>query len=340
MLSKQSIFKKDKKAEPIKTHHILTTANLRGLSTPSPSTAWASGQNGTVIRTIDNGETWECKQIPTAEKYDFRDIKAFDASTAYVMSAGEGEASRIYKTTNGGKSWSLQLKGTIAAEFFNSMAFWDRDNGIVLSDQVAGKFKIYLTEDGGSHWNPIPESAMPVALKGEGAFAASGSCIAVQGQQEAWFVTGVNAARVFRTDDKGKTWQAINTPIIQDSPTAGIYSIAFYDSKHGVICGGDYKKPDKGGANLATTEDGGITWKLAKVSPQYYWSAVSFTPDHTNIMVVGPKHAGLTSNEPTTLWEQSWNINLNALSFWSRNKALAVGEKGSIVEFEIKKTLG
>lgn len=340
MLSSQGIFKKDQKVKDMKVHSSLTTANLRGLSTPSPSTAWASGQNGTVIRTIDNGETWECKQIPSAEKYDFRDIKAFDANTAYAMSAGEGEASRIYKTTDGGKNWSLQLKGTIAAEFFNSMAFWDRDNGIVLSDQVDGRFKIYLTEDGGSHWKPIPASAMPAALKGEGAFAASGSCIAIQGKQEAWFGTGVNAARVFHTADKGKTWQVINTPIVQDTQTAGIHSIAFYDSKHGVICGGDYKQLDKGGANLATTEDGGKTWKLATVSPQYYWSAVSFTPDHTNIMVAGPKHAGLTSSESPTSWEQSWNVNLNALSFWSKNKVLAVGEKGSIVEFEIKKTLG
>lgn len=323
----------------LKSHDSRTTANLRGISTPSPSIAWTSGDQGMVIRTIDEGKTWEDKRIPGTEKLFFRDIKAFDANTAYAMSAGHGEESRIYYTSNGGSTWQLQLQSNNPAEFFNGMAFWDRDHGMVLSDPVDGQFKIYKTENGGSHWSPIPLSGMPLALKGEGAFAASGSCMTVQGKSDAWFGTGINTARVFHTNDGGENWQVANTPIMHDSETSGIFSIAFKDLNNGVIVGGDYKQPERSGSNLAFTIDGGSTWQLSEISPQYYWSAVSFMPDNENILVVGPAQAGHINKDLPNTWQESWNVSLNALSFWSKNKALAVGPNGCIMEFEMTKKM-
>ncbi len=35
------------------------SVNLRGLSVASPTVAWASGVNGTIVRTTDGGLTWE-----------------------------------------------------------------------------------------------------------------------------------------------------------------------------------------------------------------------------------------------------------------------------------------
>src|SRR3954464_625472 len=85
-----------------------TTARLRGLSVVNERVAWASGSGGSVLRTIDGGETWERTPITGAEAFDFRDIEAFDGKTAYALSIGEGESSRIYKTEDGGTSWKLQ----------------------------------------------------------------------------------------------------------------------------------------------------------------------------------------------------------------------------------------
>ena len=48
--------------------------------------------------------------MPDAEKLDFRDVEAFGETTAYLLSAGPGDASRIYKTVDGGKSWAMQFK--------------------------------------------------------------------------------------------------------------------------------------------------------------------------------------------------------------------------------------
>lgn len=319
----------------LKTHIGHTTENLRGISTPSSSIAWISGDKGTIMRTIDNGKTWETKQIPDTETLFFRDIKAFDANTAYVMSSGHGEASRIYYTCDGGHKWQLQLKGSHPAEFFNCMAFWNHHRGMVLSDPVDNKFKIFSTEDGNT-WLPLPQDDMPLALENEGAFAASGSCMTVQQDLDAWFCTGNKAARVFHTNDAGMSWQVVNTPLMKDTESSGIFSIAFYDLHHGVIAGGDYKQPEKSGANLAITDDGGKTWQLATISPQYYWSAVSFTPDdHEHLMVVGPEQAGYTQSKSPQNWDASMKVNLNAFSFWSKDKVLAVGPNGMIMEIEI-----
>jgi photosystem II stability/assembly factor-like uncharacterized protein len=86
-----------------------TKAAFRGLAVVDENTVWASGTGGTVVRTIDGGKTWDIFTVPGAEKLDFRDIEAFDGETAYILSIGNGEASRIYKTTDGGKTWNLQF---------------------------------------------------------------------------------------------------------------------------------------------------------------------------------------------------------------------------------------
>src|SRR4029079_3060677 len=73
------------------------TQRLRGVSAVSERVAWASGAGATVLRTADGGHTWQ-KLSVTAEALDFRDVDAIDAQTAYVLSIGNGPASRIYKT--------------------------------------------------------------------------------------------------------------------------------------------------------------------------------------------------------------------------------------------------
>src|SRR5947208_1591342 len=76
-----------------------TTASLRGLAVVNEKIVWASGTGGAVIRTIDGGKTWNVITVPGAEKLDLRDIEAFDANTAYILSIGNGDSSRIYKST-------------------------------------------------------------------------------------------------------------------------------------------------------------------------------------------------------------------------------------------------
>ena len=236
---------------------------LRGVSAVNERVAWASGANATVLRTTDGGTTWQ-KFIVTSDGVDFRDIDAVSAETAYVMSIGNGPLSRIYKTTDAGTTWKLQFKNNDPKAFLDAMSFWDANNGIAFGDSVDGQFYILTTADGGRVWSRVPQSALPPALANEGAFAASGTNIAVFGKSHAWIGTGAAAkSRVLHTSDRGRTWQIADTPLAS-GPSAGIFSIAFRDAKHGVVAGGDYQKEQETVDNLAVTSDGGATWKLVK----------------------------------------------------------------------------
>ena len=309
-----------------------TTENLRGVSVVSRQVAWASGAHGTYLRTLDGGNTWTPAHVPDAATLDFRDVEAFSADVAYLLSAGPGEASRIYKTQNGGKTWTLQFTNHHSQGFFDCMAFWDRNHGIALGDPVDGEFELIVTEDGGNHWHPVSPTRLPPAVEGEGAFAASGTCITVQGRKNVWFATGGTVARVFRSSDRGQTWTVAETPIVHGAASSGIFSIAFSGPKHGVIGGGDYKNPAQGGANLAFTEDGGATWKLAEISPQTYFSALAFDPEHPgHVLAVGSENAAYADNMQSKTWKMFTKLNLNAVSL-GKGKAIGVGPNGTIVE--------
>src|SRR3954470_1107796 len=82
---------------------------LRGVSAVNERVAWASGSGSTVLRTEDGGAIWK-KLTVTSEALDFRDIDAIDENTAYVLSIGNGAASRIYKTTDRGTTWTAQFQ--------------------------------------------------------------------------------------------------------------------------------------------------------------------------------------------------------------------------------------
>jgi photosystem II stability/assembly factor-like uncharacterized protein len=314
-----------------------TEENLRGISAVSSKIAWASGTHGTYLRTTDGGTNWQVAHVPGAESLDFRDVEAFSADEAYLLAAGPGEQSRIYKTTDGGKNWALQFTNHDPQGFLDCMAFWDRDHGIAVGDPVNGKFELLKTENGGKEWEPIAPEKLRPALQGEGAFAASGTCIAVQGKKNVWFVSGGTAARVFRSTDAGETWSVTETPIMHGPPSAGIFSVAFRDEKNGVIAGGDYKEPDKDVASVATTSDGGKSWKLAAIKPQRYFSAVAFDPASNQVVTVGTSQYASTDDVAGEKWKTFFQptAQLNALAIsHSGSGVWMVGIKGAIFVVE------
>ena len=347
-----------------------TTESLRGASAVSRQIAWASGTHGTYLRTTDAGRTWIPAQVPDAAALDFRAVVAFSADEAFLMSAGPGDQSRIYHTSDAGQHWQLQFTNTNPKGFFDSMVFWDPKHGVVLGDPIADdtaklKFELLETEDGQT-WSQIPSAQFPEASTGEGAFAASNTCLAIvpnagPSDQNLWFATGGAVARVFHSPDRGKTWQVFDTPILHGPDSAGIFSIAFRDPLHGVIAGGNYKRPKDDGPDLAFTEDGGKTWTLAPIKPQAYFSAVAYdrgimqaaarqsadqkaveqggkkirvkpiTPER--LFIVGPDFVfdyHLPNNPHRIGGKKKQGVAFNAVSAFPDGGALVVGPKGTI----------
>jgi len=305
-----------------------TTASFRGLDVVSEKVIWASGTGGTVVRTIDGGNTWSVIKVKGAEKLDFRDIEAFDENTAYVLSIGNGDSSRIYKTTDGGKNWKLQFKNMDKKAFFDSIAFWDEKHGLAQSDPVDGKYVFYATNDGET-WTKLPTENMPAAKTGEAAFAASGTCIITKGENQIWLITGGMDARVFYSKNRGKSWKAYDTPIVNGTAGSGIFSIAMQSKKRGVIVGGNYEKPNDISNNLAFTKNAGKTWILGKGLGGYR-SGVAYIGSRV-IIAVGSGGSDLSLDAGET-WRTLDKENYNSVAS-TNNSTWAVGPKGMVANF-------
>jgi photosystem II stability/assembly factor-like uncharacterized protein len=279
-----------------------TPARLRGLSAVSATVAWASGAQGTILRTSDGGQTWAALSVPNAAGLDFRDVDAINDRTAYALSIGNGPQSRIYKTVDAGATWTLQFTNEDPKGFYDAMSFWDEGHGLVIGDSIDNHFAILVTDNGGTTWRPVPQSVLPPALPNEGAFAASGSNIAMIGSSEAWVATGAALkSRVLHTRDRGRSWSIVDTPLISGR-SSGIFSIAFRDARHGVIVGGDYSKEFEAGENVATTSDGGQTWTIVTDgNVSGFRSAVKPVPRAKSTWVaVGPQGADLSIDDGRT----------------------------------------
>src|SRR5215211_5282639 len=122
-------------------------ARLRGLSAVSSTVAWASGSQGTVLRTVDAGASWESVGPPGTADLEFRDIEAFDADHAVILSIGPGDFSRVYVTADAGQHWTLGFVNDDPNAFYDCMAFFDRNRGLAVSDPVDGAFRIIATDD-------------------------------------------------------------------------------------------------------------------------------------------------------------------------------------------------
>ena len=313
-----------------------TKASLRGLSVVNEKIIWASGTNGTFLKTIDGGKTWTVGNVPDAEKLDFRDVEAFDANTAYLLSIGNGDSSRIYKTTDGGKAWKMQFKNTNEKAFFDAFAFWDKTHGIAMSDPVDDKYLLLETKDG-ENWNKLgiglvakSKGKAVVAKKGEAAFAASGTCLLTQGKNNIFLVSGGTDARVFRSYNRGLSWFVSDTPIVKGSAGSGIFSIAMQDKTRGVIVGGNYENPNETTNNLAFTDDGGNTWILGK-GLNGYRSGVAYI-DKKTIVAVGASGSDLSTDGGKT-WKNLDKENYNSVQAKGKSAIWAVGANGFIAKF-------
>jgi photosystem II stability/assembly factor-like uncharacterized protein len=314
--------------------------NLRGVSaayapdskgTPVP-VVWASGSNGVILRSLDEGKTWKRLHVAGGDALDFRGIVAFNATTAYLMSSGDGEKSRIYKTTDGGETWNLQYTDKRKEFFLDSIACLSETHCFTLGDPLDGKFLLLTTTDG-EHWNALPNDKMPAALPTEGAFAASNTCLALYGE-EIFFGTGGPAARVFHSTDAGRTWTVSETPLAHGNTSSGIFSIARGHGKVLIVVGGDYRDPQRASTVAAYSLDDGKTWHLSEHQPGGYRSAIAC--DKRAICVaIGPAGEDINLSQITTGWWPTDSLNLNAATIADLMNGWAVGSKGTIARFVV-----
>jgi photosystem II stability/assembly factor-like uncharacterized protein len=289
---------------------------------------WVCGSNGVILTSTDLGKTWKRLHVTGGEDLDFRSIVAIDAKNAYVMSSGEGDKSRIYKTTDGGETWKLEFTDKRPSFFLDALVC--ASECYALSDPVDGKFVLVGTHNR-EHWQELPGDGMPAALPGEGAFAASGTALAINPDGELYFGTGGGAsARVFHSMDFGKTWTTTEVPVFSGNPSSGIFSIVATGHEV-VVVGGDYKSPTRADRVAAYSLDRGKTWQLAAQQTSGYRSAV-VSVGGDMLMAVGPGGEDI-SYDLGIHWKRADSLDLNAVFFLDSHTAWAVGAKGTIARF-------
>jgi len=290
-------------------------ASFRGLSVVNEQVAWASGSGGTVLRTINGGDTWVDVSVPGADSIQFRDIEAFDAKTAIIM--GISSPAKFYKTEDGGLHWELVYLNEHPDIFFDAMDFWDAQNGIAFGDAMDGHLAVVTTTDGGNSWNEIDYTKIPESPKGEGGFAASGTCLTTLGSSTVWIGLGSPASRVFKSEDKGLTWTVVETTMKRPKPTGGIFSLAFTSPTYGIAVGGDYEDDKDKSLNAAITTDGGTTWNvLTENQPNGYRSVVANIPNTEWWIAAGTSGVDVSKDNGKT-WEAVSKEGFHAAAFGS-----------------------
>lgn len=261
--------------------------SLRGLSVPSADVAWASGTNGTVVRTVDGGESWSVVSPADSSASDFRSIVAFDSMRAVVATAGA--PARVLRTVDGGASWSIVFEDPRQAAFFDALAFADERRGYLLGDPQDGATQMFETVDGGATWNAVPQPFLPTPIAGEAMFAASCGCLIATDDLVA-FATGGSACRFLVSTSGARGFRASPLPLRSGAASQGAFAIARCGEDAFVAVGGDYVDAKATTGSACWSADGGATWQRSAGEPGYR-SSVCAIGSGATLLSVGPDGA-------------------------------------------------
>ena len=290
---------------------------LRRVQFINELTGWACGGHGTLIKTINGGNTWSVISNGTTSFLSC--IYFIDENTGWIGS----EDAVVKKTTNGGISWySAPIQtNDFSAEFF----FLNAQTGFITSHDN----KIHKTTNGGLNWNLINTSShaygqiqffneMTGYVIAPNYFAKStnggitwtqvlfdgvNQAMSFLDQNTGW-ITGTNSIR--KTTDGGNTWAsypiAMSTPFALkfSSPTVG-WCVGFNGSD-GVIC---------------ATVNGGLNWVTQKVEPNNAYYDISFINANTGwasgkSIISSTQNGGLVSiNTVSSLVPENFSLKQN-----------------------------
>ncbi len=317
-----------------------TRASLRGLDALDDRIVWASGAEGTVIRSTDGGSSWTNCSPPGYSLVEFRCVVALDETTAVVASAGTPAV--LLRTDDAGASWRKVYDNDSPRAFFDAMKFWDSKRGIAMSDPVGDRILVVITADGGNTWQETRQDSLPTCRDGEAAFAASNGSIALGPSGQTWIGMGGTEApesRVYFRSNWDAPLVARSCPL-KSSPTEGVFALATSGSDENLLVvavGGDYRDNTrkKNASSMAKpttaiwSKDGGKNWESAAVMPAHFRSSVIFVPRLINgadgFITTGPTGSEYSNDGDT--WNPIDGLGFHALSV-GENTVFACGSDG------------
>lgn len=255
-----------------------------------------------VLKTTDGGANWESFDVEEAEGRISFDIVAFDENTAFMTTQdlGSGAGRGVFKTDDGGTTWTEvyhHRAGGVWIRFFNLQ------EGVVINRQ-----RIATTQDGGETWQLVEENTLPPFHENEFTVLGSGnnSCQVVD--NHVWF--GTTRGRVFRSKDKGHSWEVFNTSL---GSNALVLSVAFRDTLNGLAINANGPT-----TKFARTQDGGETWENIESSPSIFIANIAYVP-HTNAGFVATSDLFVPQSQRRSAYSndfgQSWTFLTSNIAF-------------------------
>jgi photosystem II stability/assembly factor-like uncharacterized protein len=189
--------------------HTGVTVSLNSLHSIKNLTTWVCGNNGTILKSFNNGELWENANLSYIPfNVNLFHIYCINENKVFVCGNDE-QTSYLYKTTNSGESWLIvhnQPNGK-----FNALHFIDENTGYLTGNPVYGRWSIWKTTNGGNSWDSaglyIPQ------LNNESGF--HNALWASMGR--IWI--GTNNYKIYKTSNYGNSWHTINIFIEKDIRT-------------------------------------------------------------------------------------------------------------------------
>lgn len=283
-------------------------AEIKDIEFLDANTLLAVGEDGIMLRSIDNGVTWTGVSTGPADAYGLYSACVVNSNTGFAV----GHRGRILKTINGGltwnqyaptyvdmvavdfitdsigfaATWSNMYKTTDAgstwtdlgfaiADRFQFVHFFNKDTGIAVS---ATPVKIYKTYNGGTNWQEIPLNI----LYNDEILGAS-----FTGQTIYISTNGALGKRILHSVNAGETWTIQNA----NSPCTTLF---FLDEKTGY---GIY------GYDVYQTTDSAKTWNLTPSIPVQILRSLWFTDASTGYAAGDQSYIMKTSDSGHT-WKQ------------------------------------
>jgi len=302
----------------------IDSASIRAIEIVNDSSVVYASSNGTIGIITGNGKFVTTKKIVTDTIVPHFRAIAYTKEAVFALSIENPALLYRYKSNE----IELVYKEVHDKVFYDSMKFFDELNGIAIGDPTDDCLSVLITRDGGKSWGKMDCKNLPKISAGEAAFAASNTNIAIV-DENAWIVTGGLKARVFHTPDMGLTWKVYDTPIIQGKSSTGIYSVDFYNERHGIICGGDYTDMQGNYANKAITQNGGKTWEIVSENTEpKYVSCVQYIPNTQGKEVIAVSDNGVFySKSSGKTWDKVSDEGFHAIRFVNEKTAWVSGNE-------------
>lgn len=333
--------------------------HFRGLSVVNDNLVWMGGSKGTVLRSVNGGNSWDTLNPAGYSGKDFRDIHAWNAKHAIVLSAGDSGV--VLETTDGGMTWNLIYHDYTPGVFFD--AFDVRGNNIILvGDGIAGNNPYLLYIDKHRHITPFQTKYFQGNSESQWAkntqnrqdsfafFAASGSNVQwisshrflmiPVAKDSTFFVLGSISKRNPLSENQLKathlyylSYRDIAYLPFQRQVASGAYSFAANKRGHSVAVGGSYLTPASGDSVSFLSANFGKTWQASKTMPHGYRSSVIYVPKAKMWICTGTNGTDVSTDDGIN-WSKTAFSGYNVCAA-SRHYIWFAGNKGSWQRVEI-----